>query len=50
LRGLDEPLLASQGGHHLLPCNTTHRTMKEKEYQAFLLSSYLGPPPPLSLL
>jgi hypothetical protein len=28
----------------------TYRTMKGKEYQAFLLSSYLGPAPPLSLL
>jgi hypothetical protein len=29
LRGLDEPLLAPQGGDHLLPCNTL------KEYQFF---------------
>ncbi len=49
LRGLDEPLQASQGEDHLLTCNTENDE-RERWYQAFFLSSYLGPHPPLSLL
>jgi hypothetical protein len=45
LRGLDEPLLAPQGGDHLLPCNTL------KEYQFFFVVVVFGSTPaPLPIL